>query len=185
VGIPGAHLEEPRSQSVISVSGDAVRFRPLTRVSGFLVRLIFEPTSDRRLPPLPAQPSCSALCLRFEPASVAIHRIPASGSSTVYSSGATSRLLSSLRLRSTVPPRLQLRRQLAPPTEPPVLLSCPPSGLRPGVEPSGLAIRSVVSLHRQLSFRFCCPAHRPTYAVRSAFRPQPSVVAVRFRFWLP
>jgi len=87
---------------------------------------------------------------------VAILRIPASGSPTVPSSGTASRLLSSLRLHSTVPPRVQLRRQLAPPTTPLALLSCPSIDLRRSNEPSGLTFNSAVSLHRQLSFRFCC-----------------------------
>jgi hypothetical protein len=102
---------------------------------------------------------------------VAILRISASGSPTVPSSGSASRSLSSLRLRSTVLPRVPLRRQLAPPTEPLALLSCPSIDLRRSNEPSGLTVNSVVSLHRRLSVQFCYPARRSTCVSRPAFRP--------------
>jgi hypothetical protein len=103
---------------------------------------------------------------------VAILRISASGSPTVPSSGSASRSLSSLRLRSTVLPRVPLRRQLAPPTEPLALLSCPSIDLRRSNEPSGLTVNSVVSLHRRLSVQFCFPARRSTCVSRPAFRPR-------------
>jgi hypothetical protein len=61
---------------------------------------------------------------------VAILRTSAADSPTIPSSGSASRSRSGLRLRSTVPPRVHLSRQLAPPTEPPALLSCPSFGLR-------------------------------------------------------
>jgi hypothetical protein len=102
---------------------------------------------------------------------VTILRISASGSPTVASSGSASRLRSSLRLGSPVPPRVPLRRQLAPPTEPLALLSCPPIDLRRSNEPSGLTVNSVVSLHRRLSLQFCFPARRSTCVSRPAFGP--------------
>jgi hypothetical protein len=118
---------------------------------------------------------------------VTILRISASGSPTVPSSGSASRLRSSLRLRSTVPPRVQLRPQLAPPTEPLALLSCPSIDLRRSNEPSGLTVDSVVSLHRRLSLQFCFPARRSTCVSRPAFRPHLRSVRqlsppTRFRF---
>jgi len=75
---------------------------------------------------------------------VIILQIPASGSPTVPSSGSASWLNSSLRLRPTVPPRLQLGRRLAPPTKPPTLLSCSVDRLAP-LEPNLPASSSAAS----------------------------------------
>jgi hypothetical protein len=48
------------------------------------------PISDCRLPPLPAQSSCSALRSRFEPALVTILRTSAADASSMSSSGSAS-----------------------------------------------------------------------------------------------
>ena len=77
--------------------------------------------------------------------------IPASDFPTIPSSGSAFRLRSSLRLCPTVPPRLQLRRQLAPPTEPPTLLSCSYDRLAPMVRtfrPSSSAASSACTAER-------------------------------------
>jgi hypothetical protein len=185
VGTPGAHLEEPRSQSAISVSGGAVRFDLRLASPASSCGSSFEPTPDRRLPPLPAQPSCSALCLRFEPAFVAIHHIPAPGSSTVPLSGTASRLVSSFRLRSTVAPRLQLRGSLHRRLS---LQFCCPVRLF-GLAPSSRTFRPCHPLCCQLApptelpvLLSCAP---PDSRRSIRLRASPSVVAVSFRCWLP
>lgn len=111
---------------------------------------------------------------------MAILQISASGSPTVPSSGSAPRLRSSLRFRSTVPPRVQLGRQLAPPTAPLALLSCPSIDLRRSNEPSGLTFNSAVSLHRRLSFRFCCSC--PPFDLRrpTSLRASPSIESSAF-----
>lgn len=89
--------------------------------------------------------------MRFEPALVIILWIPASDSPTIPSSGSAFRSRSSLRLRPTGSPRLQLRRQLAPPTEPPTLLSCSYDRLAPMVRtfrPSSSAASSACTAER-------------------------------------
>jgi hypothetical protein len=114
---------------------------------------------------------------------VAILRTSAADSPAIPSSGSASRSRSSLRLRSTVPPRVHLSRQLAPPTEPLALLSCPSIGLRHSVELSGLssAASSACTAERAsdsavLPGRLTCvsqPAFRPL--LRSPRRLAPSV----------
>lgn len=99
-----------------------------------------------------------------------ILRIPASGSPTVPSSGSASRSRSSLRLCSTVPPRLQLRRQLAPPTEPPTLLSCSYDRLAPMVR----TFRLHLPPRRQLAPPNGLPILLSCRAVRLASHDRPS-----------
>jgi len=101
---------------------------------------------------------------------VIILRISASGSSTIPSSGSASRLNSSLRLCPTVPPRLQPCRQLAPPTEPPALLSCPSISLRlsnSNLPASSSAASSACTAERAsdsavLPGRLTCVSDRPS-----------------------
>lgn len=83
MGTPGAHLEEPRNQ-IRGQSLQRPRVRHLRLASpALLPGSTFELTHDCRSPPLPARLSCSALRLRFEPASVTIHRTPATGSPAI------------------------------------------------------------------------------------------------------
>ena len=101
-----------------------------------------------------------------------ILRISASGSSTIPSSGSASRLNSSLRLCPTVPPRLQPCRQLAPPTEPPALLSCPSISLRLSNSnlPASSSAASSACTAERASDSAVLPG-RLTCVSRPAFRP--------------
>jgi len=119
----------------------------------------------------PAQPSRPAFGLRLQPAFVAIHW-------TCNRRLSCSRFVrfclttgSGLRLHQTAWPRLRPCRRLAPSMEPRTLLSCPSLGLRLVIGPSGLIFARVVSLHRRLMLRFCCPARCSTCVSRRAFRP--------------